>query len=207
MTETDWLKKWNDRYSASEYAFGQEPNAYLKVQIEKLPTGKAIFAAEGEGRNAVFAASLGWQVSAFDISSEGRKKALQLAEKKGVSLDYRVGKLAELEFSPQSFDLVGLIYAHFGPTKSKYHKQLDELLRPGGIVIFEAFSKSHIEYRKRNENVGGPRDLDTLYSVEEIKADFANYDVIELAEVEVELNEGSGHNGVGSVVRFVGRKK
>lgn len=72
---TDWLKKWNDRYRHSEYAFGEAPNEYCKAQIDKLPTGKAIFAAEGEGRNAVYAATLGWDVSAFDISIEGKKKS------------------------------------------------------------------------------------------------------------------------------------
>lgn len=124
-----------------------------------------------------------------------------------MSIDYQVGNLAELGFAAESFDLVVLIYAHFGPTKSQYHQQLDKLLRPGGMVIFEAFSKNHIAYREKNDKIGGPRDLDTLYSVEEIRQDFANYDAIELVESEVELNEGNGHIGTGSVVRFVGKKR
>jgi hypothetical protein len=76
-----WTDKWNDRYAKSEFAYGEEPNNYLREQLEKLHKGKILFPAEGEGRNAVFAAKLGWTVSAFDISSEGQKKALQLAEK------------------------------------------------------------------------------------------------------------------------------
>ncbi|MBK7055296.1 MAG: class I SAM-dependent methyltransferase [Leptospiraceae bacterium] len=207
MTDT-WTQRWNERFSAEEFAYGEEPNLYLKEQLEKLPTGKILFGGEGEGRNAVFAARLGWDVSAFDISVEGKKKAQKLAEKNKVTLDYRVGELETLQFQSEEFDAVALIYAHFqAENKSFYHKALNVYLRKGGIVIFEAFSKKHLEYISKNEKVGGPRDIQSLFSIDEIKSDFANYEVIELIEKEIELSEGSFHNGVGSVIRFVGRKK
>jgi 2-polyprenyl-3-methyl-5-hydroxy-6-metoxy-1,4-benzoquinol methylase len=207
MTDT-WTQRWNERFSAEEFAYGEDPNLYLKEQLEKLPKGKILFGAEGEGRNAVFAARLGWTVSAFDISIEGKKKAQKLAEKNKVTLDYRVGELANLHFQPEEFDAIGLIYAHFpAEIKSNYHKTLDKYLRKGGIIIFEAFSKNHLAYVTKNEKVGGPRDIQSLFSIDEIKSDFANYEIIELVEKEIELNEGSFHNGVGSVIRFVGQKK
>ncbi len=84
---------------------------------------------------------------------------------------------------------------------------LDKYLRTGGIVIFEAFSKRHLEYLAKNEKVGGPKDIESLFSIEEIKADFNNYDILELEETEIHLNEGLYHNGLGSVIRFVGRKR
>jgi 2-polyprenyl-3-methyl-5-hydroxy-6-metoxy-1,4-benzoquinol methylase len=207
MNDT-WTQRWNERFSAEEFAYGEEPNLYLKEQIEKLPNGKILFGAEGEGRNAVFAARLGWTVSAFDISVEGKKKAQRLAEKNKVILDYRVGELESLQFQSEEFDAVALIYAHFpAEIKSFYHKTLDTYLRKGGIVIFEAFSKNHLEYISKNEKVGGPRDIQSLFSIDEIKSDFSNYEIIELVEKEIELNEGQFHNGTGSVIRFVGRKK
>lgn len=205
---TDWQKKWNERYSAAEYAFGEEPNEYFKAQIQPLTAGKALFAAEGEGRNAVFAATLGWDVSAFDISSEGKKKAMRLADKKGVSIDYHIGSLNNQTFAPTSFDLIVLVYAHFPATqKSVFHQQLSELLRPGGMVIFEAFGKNHLSYREKNEKVGGPRDLDSLFSTAELRHDFSDFEIIELLETEVALKEGIYHDGLGSVVRFVGKKR
>ena len=82
-----WTERWNDRYSNEEFAYGENPNNYLKEQLEKLPAGNILFPAEGEGRNAVFAAKLGWAVSAFDISDKGKKKALQLAAKNNVNID------------------------------------------------------------------------------------------------------------------------
>lgn len=203
-----WTNRWNDRYKANEFAYGEQPNNYLKEQLEKLPAGTILFPAEGEGRNAVFAATLGWAVSAFDISAEGKKKALQLAARHHVSIDYTVGLLEELPYAEGQFDAMALIYAHFpAAIKSLYHQTLDKYLRNGGILIFEAFSKSHLAYLEKNETVGGPKDIDSLFSTEEIRADFANYEIIELAEQEIELHEGLYHNGTGSVIRFTGRKK
>ena len=194
-----WTDRWNERYSQDEFAYGQSPNSYLKKQIEKLLVGKILFAAEGEGRNAVFAAKMGWEVSAFDISAEGKKKAQKLAETNKVIINYEVGELQTLNYKPEQFDAIALIYAHFpADIKSHLHKTLNTYLRKGGIVIFEAFSKKHLDYIAKNENVGGPKELDMLFSIEEIQSDFPNYEIIELAEKEVELSEGLFHNGTGS---------
>jgi len=207
MTES-WTDRWNDRYRKDEFAYGIQPNNYVKEQLEKLPIGNILFPAEGEGRNAVFAAKLGWTVSAFDISIEGKKKALRLAETNHVTIDYQLGELQALHYKPEQFDTIALIYAHFpADIKSLYHKKLHTYLRQGGFVIFEAFSKRHIDYIAKNEKVGGPKDIASLFSLDEIKSDFANYEIIALEEKEIELNEGLFHNGTGSVIRFVGKKQ
>jgi len=207
MTDNTWLNRWNDRYSSEEFAYGTEPNNYLKEQLEKLEPGSILFPAEGEGRNAVFAATKGWKVSAFDISSEGKSKALRLAENQKTSIDYQIGELETLNFQEGQFDAIALIYAHFpAEIKSSIHQMLDRYLRKGGIIIFEAFSKNHLDYVTKNEKVGGPKDIGSLFSIDEIRADFPNYDIIELEEKEIELSEGVFHNGTGSVIRFIGRK-
>jgi 2-polyprenyl-3-methyl-5-hydroxy-6-metoxy-1,4-benzoquinol methylase len=201
-------EKWDDRYSKKEFAYGEQPNNYLKEQLDKLKAGLILFPAEGEGRNSVYAATLGWTVFAFDLSIEGKKKAIQLADKHKVKIDYEVGEFQSLSYQINQFDAIALIYAHFPTdTKSSYHKILTTYLKPGGIVIFEAFSKKHLEYVTKNEKVGGPKEVGMLFSIAEIKSDFANFEIIELTEQEIELNEGMFHNGKGSVIRFVGRKK
>ncbi|QEC68876.1 class I SAM-dependent methyltransferase [Panacibacter ginsenosidivorans] len=202
-----WIDRWNERYSKDEFAYGEQPNDYLKEQLGKLTPGSILFPAEGEGRNAVYAAKLGWKVSAFDISAEGQKKAFRLAEANKVTIDYQVGDLQTLNYNPEQFDAIALIYAHFpADIKSLYHKTLDKYLRKNGVVIFEAFSKRHIEFISKNEKVGGPKEIAMLFSMEELRSDFVNYDIIELAEKEIELREGQFHNGTGSVIRFLGRK-
>lgn len=204
----NWTQRWDDRYKSEEFAYGEEPNNYLKEQIEKLNPGTILFPAEGEGRNAIFAAKLGWKVSAFDISEEGKNKAIKLAEANNVTVDYQVGELQTLNYQPEQFDAIALIYAHFpAEIKSDIHKTLETYLRKNGLIIFEAFSKKHLEYLAINDKVGGPKDIESLFSIEEIQSDFPNYEIIELEEKEIELNEGLFHNGKGSVIRFVGRKK
>jgi 2-polyprenyl-3-methyl-5-hydroxy-6-metoxy-1,4-benzoquinol methylase len=203
-----WTNRWNERFRGDAFAYGEEPNTYLKEQLEKLNPGSILFAAEGEGRNAVFGAKLGWTVAAFDISVEGMNKAMKLSEMNQVTIDYQIGDLENLNYKAGQFDAIALIYAHFpADIKSSIHKSLDKYLRQGGHIIFEAFSKRHIDYLARNEKVGGPKDIDMLFSLEELKSDFANYEIVELEEKEIELKEGAFHDGTGSVIRFVGRKK
>lgn len=131
-----------------------------------------------------------------------------MAEQNNVKIDYRVGELPELDFEEEYFDVVALVYAHFpAKIKSQYHQLLDRYLKKGGFVIFEAFSKNHLEYRMKNENVGGPKDMESLFSIEELKNDFQNYDFQVLREEVIDLNEGVYHIGIGSVVRLTGMKK
>ncbi|MBR9854944.1 MAG: class I SAM-dependent methyltransferase [Algicola sp.] len=206
--ESEWLSKWNARFGKKSYAYGTAPNQYFKNKLDQLDTGTILFPAEGEGRNAVYAAQLGWDVSAFDISEAGKQKAMRLAEQKQVSIDYKIGELEVLGYQPEQFDAIALIYAHFPPNiRSNYHRLLHTYLKKGGTIIFEGFSKDHLKFRNKNPQVGGPSDLDSLFSLEDLKADFTDYEILELKKTTVELNEGDGHVGTGSVIRFLGVKQ
>lgn len=199
---------WNGRYASSAYLYGEQPNHYLKEQLEKLPVGRILFAGEGEGRNAVYAAKRGWQVSAFDISWEGKRKALQLADKEDVHIDYHVGELDDLDYEEEKFDVIALIFTHFREEERvAIHKRLEDHLRPGGTLILEAFSRNHVQHQASNPNAGGPKDPTMLYSLEDLRKDFPQLDVLEMNEKVVELSEGILHNGWSSVIRFTGRKK
>nr|MBC7613417.1 class I SAM-dependent methyltransferase [Pseudopedobacter sp.] len=199
---------WNQRYLEAGFAYGEEANEFLKETLADISTGSILFPADGEGRNGVYAATLGWQVSSCDLSLEGKKKALKLAAKKNVELEYQVGDLKDLTYPEESFDAIALIFAHFsGDIKSDYHDLLKKYLKKGGYLIFEAFSKNHLAYNSVNPKVGGPKDLATLTSLEEVKDDFKDFKIIKLEEMEVELNEGNYHIGKGMVVRFIGIKK
>lgn len=115
--------------------------------------------------------------------------------------------MQDLNYSEEQFDVIGLIFAHFPASiKSTYHKILSKLLRKGGIIIFEAFSKNHLSYRLKNEKVGGPSILEDLFSIDELKNDFSDYQFIKIEETTVELKEGLYHQGTGSVIRFVAQK-
>ncbi|WP_196890404.1 class I SAM-dependent methyltransferase [Aureivirga marina] len=204
----EYKSKWNERYQSEKFAYGKEPNQFFKHWILKLNPGKILLPADGEGRNGVFAAKNNWDVTAFDISEKGKEKALKLAQEFNVKIDYLVGEIDSLHLKQNSFDAIALIYAHVASDKkSDFHQSLNSLLKPDGIVIFEAFSKNHIYFNAKNPKVGGPKDLDLLFSKEEIKQDFKNYDILFLEEKEIELSEGEFHNGKGFVIRFVGKKR
>lgn len=199
---------WDERYKGQEFAYGKAPNEFFKEWILKFTPGSILMPADGEGRNGVFAATQGWNVTSFDLSSEGKSKALQLAKENQVTLEYIVGDFEQLEFKKESFDAIALIYAHFSSNKkSEFHQRLGYYLKPGGIIIFEAFSKKHLTYYELNPKVGGRLDSETLFSADELRKDFKNYEFLMTPEEqEVILNEGRYHIGTGSVVRLVGRK-
>jgi SAM-dependent methyltransferase len=201
-------QKWDERYKEQEFAYGKEPNVFFKEWLTQFEPGSILMPADGEGRNGVFAAQQGWKVTSFDLSTEGKAKALQLAAEKGVTLEYKVGDFEQVSFEREAFDAIGLIYAHVeGNKKAAFHRQLNEYLKPGGVIIFEGFSKKHRHFNQLDPKVGGPKEMDMLYSMEEISEDFNNYEVLLLEEQEIDLHEGNYHNGKGAVIRFVGRKR
>lgn len=207
-SDLKYIDFWNERYQNLNFAYGKEPNLFFKEELQKLKTGTLLLPADGEGRNGVFASKLGWNVTATDLSTEGKNKALKLAKEFDVNLKYIVGDIQDLEFPKESFDVIGLIYAHFTAWKiSAIHQKLVTLLKPNGYVIFEAFSKNHLNYQKNNPKIGGPKDIDMLFSIEQIQQDFTGFEIQTLDEREVLLNEGNCHNGKGSVLRFIGKKR
>lgn len=199
---------WDNRFGEKEYAYGIEPNEFFKKTLAKLQLkGNILFPAEGEGRNAVYAAKMGLDVSAFDLSIEGKKKAEKLAQSNNVQINYSVGELNEHSYEENSFDTIVLIFAHFPPPlRSKMHQQLSKLLKPNGIIIIEGFSKNQMKFQETNPLAGGPRNMDMLFSKEEIKNDFPEFEILQLTEKVVELSEGNYHKGKSSVIQFVGRK-
>lgn len=208
IKSSEMLKMWDNRYSEKDFAYGETPNIFFKSVLDKYKLdGKILFPAEGEGRNAVYAAKKGLDVTAFDISIEGKKKALKLAAKENVTLKYEVGDFFDLDLINEKYDSAALIFAHFPPPiLSKYHRKIADLIKEGGTLILEGFSTGHLPLRMENPNIGGPNNVEMLFTTESIRADFSDFNIIRLEEVQIELNEGNYHNGIGKVIRFIGKK-
>lgn len=193
---------WDQRYSAGEYAYGKEANAFFSSSLGHLPAGHLLLPGEGEGRNAVHAALLGWKVDAFDLSSEGRAKALALASEKGVEVQYQVCHLDEFVFPEVQYDAAALLFFHLDPAGREYlHKQVCRSLKPGGHVILEGFHKEQL-----NKNTGGPKSLDMLFDINALEADFAGLEIQLLEKKDIVLDEGPFHQGEASVIRVIARK-
>jgi hypothetical protein len=200
---------WNTRYAEGEFAYGTSPNHFFKEVLDTFKLkGTILLPAEGEGRNAIYAAKKGLLVHAFDISKEAQNKAFTLAKHQDVSIKYDLGDLQQLKLKDNYFDVSALIYAHF-PTeiKSEYHQKIANSIKSDGLLILEGFSKNHLPLRLKNPKVGGPKNIEMLFSLEDIERDFKDFDILLLKEFEIELSEGKYHNGLAKVIRFIGRKK
>lgn len=193
---------WDERYSAVEYAYGENPNEFYRQELLKLKPGKILFPAEGEGRNAVYAARLGWKVTAFDTSIEGRKKAIELTIKHNVRINYLIEGYETIDLPKESFDCIVFVYAHIHSSfRNEYHRKLASFLKPGGILIMESFSKEQLF-----KESGGPKNIEMLYSVEDLKTDFSDFSELQVVKTETELSEGDFHRGSASVIRVLGTK-
>ncbi len=193
---------WDQRYAEEGFVYGYEPNEFFLREIKKFNPGRLLLPGEGEGRNATYAASLGWEVAAFDQSGQGKQKAMELAKLKTVSFDYQVADIEAFVAEEESFDCLALVFVHFPEReRKKLHEKLLSFLKPGGVIIMEVFSKDQLGKRS-----GGPQHLDLLYSAEDLAEDFKQLKDLQITATETHLNEGRYHEGMAAVIRLTGKK-
>jgi len=194
---------WDERYSVDEYIYGTEPNQFFKEEIDKISSsGLLLLPGEGEGRNAVYAASHGWKVDAFDQSEVAKLKAKKYAEENGVTINYKIIDLGSLNPKSNYYNCAAIMFVHLpSEIRSSFHKKIVESIKPNGKIILELFSKNQF-----GKSSGGPQDLSMLSSLQEIENDFKELQTIILQEENIILNEGKKHNGEASVIHFVGEK-
>jgi SAM-dependent methyltransferase len=193
---------WDTRYETDEFVYGKAPNRFLSGELLKLKPGRLLLPGEGEGRNAIFAAELGWQVDAMDQSRTGANKALQWARDNSLNINYQVSPIETFTFKPEYYDVVALVFVHLPPNlRSMVHAKLAEALKPGGRMIVEAFHLTQL-----GRNTGGPQSSDMLYDAALLRNDLKLLDLIYLKEEETELDEGLYHRGKANVVRLIGIK-
>jgi hypothetical protein len=192
---------WNKRYEANDSGYGNEPNAYFKSFIDSHPPGSILLPADGEGRNAIYAAKKGWKVDAFDFSEVAQQKAMQRAEQQKVNIHYEVMNIEDFKATKQ-YDAVGLIYVHLEPElRKKFHTEIAKSLSQAGYLIFEAFAKEQIENAS-----GGPKEAALLYDAASICNDFQLLYIISCGQKQVDLSEGNFHKGKAHVLRLIGQK-
>ena len=193
---------WDQKYSDQEYVYGTSPNEFFKLELDKLKPGIILFPAEGEGRNAVYAAENGWDVWAFDQSNEGKKKAENLALQRNVKIDYQVYDLETPDYPEGNFDAIALVFVHSPEQKRQaIHRNLLRFLKPGGKLILVGFSKEQLRYTS-----GGPKELSWLFSIDELEDDFANLNIVSIVQLETMIEEGDHHKGKASVIQLLAGK-
>jgi hypothetical protein len=193
---------WDARYQQEDFVYGTAPNRFLAEQLAGMKPGKILFPLEGEGRNAVYAASLGWEVDCFDFSQHARNKALSLAASRQLTINYQLAEPEQFNWPNQHYDCIGLFYAHLPEKERQYlHKTVMKSLEIGGILLLEAFDLTQL-----GRTSGGPKDAGLLYSTEILEKDFAQLRNRRIERLALSLDEGPGHQGEAVVLRMAGMR-
>lgn len=197
---------WDKQYSAVEgYKYGTRPNAFLMAEAHRLPPhARILVPGDGEGRNGAWLASQGHEVLTVDISEVGVARARALATNLGVRIDTLVADLKVWTPPTGTFDAVVLTYLHMPPAmRTEVHRKVATALRSGGLLLLEAFHP-----RQLGRSSGGPKELELLYTLDDVRSDFNDALDHELCEeLEVLLDEGPGHQGMAAVTRYRGRAR
>ena len=178
---------WNSRFAEPGYAYGTEPNAFLVSQKHYLKPGlKALAVGDGEGRNGVWLAQQGLDVLSVDGSEMGLRKAQELAKSRGVSMRTELADLTTWKWPENEFDLVVAIFIHFPPEfRARMHAKMLQALKPGGVLIMEAFTPKQLEYK-----TGGPPVREMLYTVEMVREEFREGEILRLQQILTDLMKG-----------------
>lgn len=204
MTAGEELRRWNERFAAAGYLFGTAPNAFLTAHKGLLRAGaRALCVADGEGRNSVWLAGQGLEVTAFDFSPVAVDKARGLAAEHGVQVRYEVAAVYDWRWPEAEFDVVAAIFVQFAnpPMRTFLFERMIRALKPGGLLLLEGYTPRQLEYR-----TGGPPHRENLYTEPMLREAFAGLEILELREYDAHVAEGSGHFGRSALIDLVARK-
>jgi tellurite methyltransferase len=191
--------RWNERYDRNMYIYGKEPTAFLKQKMDGLKKGKALVLAMGEGRNAVYLAQNGFDVTGVDISEVAIEKCNELAKERNTTVNAVVVDLTDYDMGEEQFDLITKFY-YYEPS---IFPQVIDALKPGGMFILEQFSIDHLKYRETSRF--GPSNPDYLVKPNELLEHFKLLRILYYEDTVVELDEGM-HKGTAAVIRLIAQK-
>jgi SAM-dependent methyltransferase len=201
--ETMEPHRWDERYSKTGFAFGTQPNDFLASVARQIPAGAVLTLGEGEGRNAVFLAGLGYEVTAIDQSEVGLAKARSLAEEKGVRVHTQQADLREYVIQPGAWAGIVSIFCHLPPSiRVPLHAAVVRGLRPGGIFILESYTP-----RQCGRGTGGPSSPELMLTVDLLTIELAGLEFLHAQELERKVCEGAYHTGLASVVQLLARRR
>lgn len=193
---------WDVRYAEAELAYGDAPNDFLAAQAGRLPgSGRALALAEGQGRNAVWLATRGLEVTAVDQSAVGLARAEALAATRGVALHTLVADLAHHDLGTGCWDVIVSIWAHMPPAvRRPLHRAVVAALRPGGLFVLEAYTPAQV-----GRGTGGPPDPSLCMTLAGLREELAGLEVLHGVERERQVHEGRYHQGPSAVVKVLAR--
>ena len=201
---------WSSRYreAGEDYLFGTEPNRFLAQRSGLLQAGQsALSIADGEGRNSVWLAEQGLDVTAVEISAIAVKKAKKLALGKRVAVRFLIADILHANWPPaelaNAFDwVVGIFIQFAGPAEREHQfSAMKQATRPGGCIVLQGYTPRQLEY-----GTGGPSAIENLYTADLLRSGFSDWFIEELVEYEDDIEEGIAHKGRSALIGLVARK-
>lgn len=195
---------WDKRYAPSEYIFGKTPNAFLSAERARFQPGmKVLDIACGEGRNSVWLAEIGCEVTGIDLSPLALNKARMLAEERKVRVSYHEADLLHWAWPLDAYDAVISIFIQFAAPEGRetLFRNMAAALKPGGLLFLQGFTPAQLQYAS-----GGPKEVSHLYTGDMLRALLAPLRILHLQEHEADLNEGSKHVGRAALVDLIACK-
>ena len=205
MSFTDATQFWNERFDKKEFIFGKEPNEYLVDQASQYlkPKSSVLCIADGEGRNGVWLAKQGMQVTGFDVSDIALAKANQFAADNNVNIQYSLCDTDGFDWQINAYDAVVGIFIQFADPemRARIFRQVQQTLKPGGLFILQGYTPKQLAYK-----TGGPSLIEHLYTEELIRELSQGFEVLDLQCYEKELSEGARHTGMSALLGMVAKK-
>ncbi len=200
----DAQSHWDQRFSRPGLLFGEQPNRFLEREAARLAPGSRVLSvADGEGRNALYLASLGHRVCAFDISPVAVAKARELGAQRRLQVDWHTSSVDDWDWARSRWDAVVAVFVQFADPamRRRMFEGMWESLEPGGLLLVQGYTPRQLEFR-----TGGPGKVEHLYTSSLLRELLPRAEWLLLREYEDELSEGSAHVGHSALLDGVARK-
>ncbi len=197
-------ERWEKRFEAPDYVFGESPNAFLARQQPRLPkSGRALAVSDGEGRNGVWLAEQGLDVVSMDFSPRAQEKALALAARRGVKITTELADIFTYPWPTAAYDVIAVVFIQYMTPAERLpvFAGIRQALKPGGLLLLEGYTPKQVEY-----GTGGPKERENMYTRELLEKEFGGFANVEITEYEAELHEGAGHGGISALIDLVATK-
>jgi SAM-dependent methyltransferase len=197
------MRTWDHRYDRPDYLFGTAPAAFLERHIGVIPPASTVLAiADGEGRNSVYLAQRGHQVTAFDTSTVALEKARALALTKSVTVRHEVGGIEDWDWS-RPYDCVLGIFIQFATPEQRatLFQDMKRATAPGGLILLHGYRPEQVDY-----GTGGPPSRENMYTEGMLRDAFSDCQILHLSSYDAVIEEGVGHSGRSALIDLIARK-
>lgn len=192
---------WDQRYATDDYVFGTAPSGFLTAHAGLIPRGaRTLCVADGEGRNSVWLAQQGCDVTAFDLSPNALSKAARLAKDAGVAPSFTLSTIEDWDWDAARYDLVVAVFIQFAPPdlRARLFAGLRRALAPGGRLMLHGYTPQQVDF-----GTGGPGNPDFMYTETLLRDAFGDLTILRLDSYEKILEEGAGHSGRSALIDLI----